>query len=110
MKGHAVNMLRPICKEMSLARNIQVVPVTADPSSVTYSITFDVVLDRNVWKALSEEAGKQGQRVVSMLRRYAAKALRRHLAADDDKSAPAGESNSKPIGCRADKIAARYGE
>lgn len=103
-----------VLDQMALARDMRVEALSTDSAGARYRISLEIVLSPEAREKLGTEAGRQGQRVTAMLRRYAAKGLRTYLTPDDG-SAPADEPpNGKPpishLNRVTEKVMGRYGE
>jgi hypothetical protein len=76
-----------IWNAMSEARNIQVVSIAADDSTVTYRLSFDLVFDRKQWKQIAEHATSHGNKIRSFIANKARFGLRIFFGDDDGDSA-----------------------
>jgi len=79
-----------IWDEMAKARDLKVTSVTADENSVTYRVSFDLVIDRSMQQMMFDKAGKKGRRVASLIAAYARSGLKMFFR-DDDAPEPNAE-------------------
>ena len=62
--------------EMALARNIEITSVAAGTDTVTYRLSFDVVLDRATKNDFYEAAGRHRRSTIAEIKRAAKAGLR----------------------------------
>src|ERR1700733_9465608 len=86
-----------IWDEMAEGRNLKVEHVTANDTTATYRVSFDLVLGRDKQHALSRFAGFQKRGVTKLIAKYARFGLKLFFSDDDDSTAASARPMSESI-------------
>jgi hypothetical protein len=72
---------------MAEARDLEVANVTADETSVTFRISFNVTFSKSKYRKISDHAGYKGRKITSLIADLARHGLKTFFRYDDDDTA-----------------------